>query len=117
MLLYCINKLLENKEAAEEQDGIADLPILYDLYMMSRRPARVISGLPKEIAESNLEFKEKMKRFVKVAADTISYSDGEGGARQIDIGAISMQIWKERLLRDAESFAASIRAEDDPLDE
>ena len=113
-ILYFASQLLGNRPENEEQEGVGDLPILHDLYMMSLEP-QTIMGVPEMVSKSNLSLAEKIERTIKFDAAMVSYQDGAGGARRIDIAAINRQIWKEKLLQDVEALILDLQREDETV--
>ena len=108
-ILDITNKLLEMKDDTDEKDRIADLSILYDLYMMTLSPPKTVKGITEEIADSDRSLAEKAVNSVKIASEMMFFTDEMGEVHHIDMGAINQQLWKERLLRDVELFVNEIR--------
>ena len=108
-ILYITSKLLEMKSDEEQKKGIADLSILYDIYMMSLDPPEYILGIPNDIASKKIPFLEKAVNSVQIAANSISYKDSNNEIHPINIGLLNQQIWKERLIQDVEKFIIEIK--------
>ena len=108
-ILDITSKLLEKKGVKDKKSGIADLSILYDIYMMSLEPPETITGIPEEIAKGDMEYMQKIYQAEKISTESISFRDSMGEIHSIDIGAVNQQIWKERLLKDIDVFISEIR--------
>ena len=79
--------------------------------MMTLDASETVLGIPAEVAYSNRPFEEKIASSVRIAAKSISFSDGNNGFHQIDVNAINKQIWKDQLLIDVEKNVSEIRKE------
>ena len=104
-MLKIINRLLEPCDDNRKSSG---LNVLFDIYMMSISPSDTVLGIPEELAKSNLSLIDRAASAIRISADSLSFSDGSGGIRNIDIGAISRQIWKEQLVNDIECFLSDV---------
>ena len=80
---------------------------------MTVDPPESLVGIPEDIAKSELPYFDKLAHTIRVASDTISYRDAMGGLHSVDIGAVNKQVWKEKLLKDLDSFAESLRKHED----
>ena len=110
-ILFITSKLLEKKSEKDEKTGIADLSVLYDIYMMSLEPPKTLLGIPEEILTKQLSFEDKIGHTVRVSANTVSYIDEMGEIHQVDIRKMNQQVWKERLIKDLEVFITELRSE------
>ena len=108
-ILDTASKLFEKKYEKDEKDGIADLSILYDIYMLSLDTPETVMGISEEIANSKMPLLEKAANGIRIAANSIFYSDGMNEVHKIDIAEINKQIWKDRLIKDIDMFIESIR--------
>ena len=110
-ILFFTSLLLGNRPEKDEQDGVVDLPILHDLYMMSLKP-QALMGMPEEVSNSDLDIFEKISRSVRCDVSNTSYMDGAGGMHLVDIAEINRQVWKEKLLQDIEALLHDPRMKD-----
>ena len=99
-----INALLQPKSDADIKDGISDLSILYDIYMMMTNDIKQIKGFPLDGEESNLSWYEKPSKSIALRADALFFTDSMTETHMVNISEVNKKIWEERLLRDIDSM-------------
>ena len=105
-----MNALLKPKSAADIKDGISDLSILYDMYMMMTNDIEHIRGLPLDIVNSDLSWNEKALSSVTLCPDTLYFTDSMNETHKVNIGEVNRKIWEERLLKDINNMIQYLRA-------
>lgn len=104
-----MNALLQPKSAEDKKDGISDLSILYDIYMMMTNDIKRISGIPLDIANSNIPWRQKISSSVTLDPDALYFTDSMKETHTVNISEINRKIWEERLLRDIDIMIQYLR--------
>lgn len=108
--IYEITKMLFQPKSEEDKiDGISDLSVLYDIYMMSVDIPDKVYGVPYEITNSDKPWYEKICNSVEICSDSLSFADSMNESHNIDLSEISQRIWKDRLIEDIEKMIDSMK--------
>jgi len=99
-----LNFLLQPKSIEEENTGISDLSILYDIYMLVNDKTKRITGIPEKVLNSNLPWIDKLSQSVTLSPDSLYFSDSMNEPHSVNIREINKKIWKERLLKDIDDL-------------
>ena len=107
-IMEIVDRLLGFKSDEEKKNGVANMTIFYDLYMLSIGAPEVVKGILEETARADIPYIDKIYQSVNIAADSLSYVDEMHESHPISIDKINRQIWKERLMKDVDDFIADI---------
>lgn len=107
-----INMLFQPKYKEDLVDGISDLSVLYDIYMLSVDIPDTVYGIPYEITQKDIPWYEKAVNSVEICSDSLIFSDLMNESHIIDLSEISQRMWKDRLLKDIDIMISSIKEKD-----
>jgi len=94
------NMLFQPKSQTDIKEGISDLTVLYDLYMMSFDKTKKIVGIPLDIANSGLSWFDQVGNNIALDPESLSFADSMNEIHTVNIKEITRKIWEERLLKD-----------------
>lgn len=94
------NLLFQPKSQTDIKEGISDLTVLYDLYMMSFDKTKKIVGIPLDIANSGLSWFDQVGNNIALDPESLSFADSMNEIHTVNIKEITRKIWEERLLKD-----------------
>lgn len=104
-----LNMILQPKSNEERKDGISDLSILYDIFMMVTSEIEKVVGIPMEVMGSNLSWNEKMMNNIAISPESLCFSDSMNEPHNVNIKEINRKIWEERLMNDIDDMIEHIK--------